>query len=92
MVELLKNPDGTVKIKIEARGQTPAPSIVNNHGGADLRRLYDCFNLSPIPHAESSSFRKEHINSALIVAVAALEETVTTKNKFQAVLCRAASK
>ena len=81
-----------MEIKIEARGQIPAPKIIDNHGGTDLRRLHNCFNLSPIFHSESSLFRKEKINGALIIAIAALEEAVSAENELQAVLCRAAFK
>jgi hypothetical protein len=89
-MELLKNPHGAVKIKIEAHGQIPAPTIVNNHGGPGLRRLHYCLNLSPILHSESSSFRKEKIDSAPIIAIAALEKAISAENEPQAVLCGAA--
>ena len=92
MIELLKNPYGTVKIKIVARGQIPAPTIIDNHGGAELGRLHNCCNLSPVFHSQPSSFRKEKINSALIIAVSTLEESVSAENQLQAVLCRAAFK
>ena len=92
MVELLKNPHGTVKIKIEARGQIPSPTIIDYHSGTNLRRLHNCLNLSPIFHSESISFRKEKIDSALIIAIAALEEAVSAENELQAFLCRAALK
>jgi hypothetical protein len=78
-----------VKIKVGARGQIPAPRIIDDHGGTELRSLHDCFNLSPIFHSESSSFRKEEINSALVIAIAALEKAIGTEDELQAVLCRA---
>jgi hypothetical protein len=89
LAKLLKNPNSTVKIKIEARGQIAAPWIIDDHGGAELRSLHDCFNLSPILHSESSSFRKEEINGALVVAIAALEKAVGNEDGLQAVPCRA---
>jgi len=89
LVKPLKNPHGTVKLEIGARGQIPAPRIIDDHGGAELRSLNDRFNLSPIFHSESSSFRKEEINSALVIAIAALEKAIGTEDNLQAVLRRA---
>lgn len=91
MIKPVKNPHGAVKIKIGERGQIPAPKIIDDHGGAQLRSLHDCFNLSPIFHSEPMSFRKQKINSALVIAIAALEEAVGTEDELQAVLCHAAS-
>jgi hypothetical protein len=85
----MKNPYGTVKIKVEARSQIAPPRIIDDHGGSEPRSLHDCFNLSPILHSESSSFRKKEINSALVIGIAALEKTVGTEDGLQAVPCRA---
>jgi len=89
LVKPLKNPHGTVKLKIGARGQIPTPRIIDDHGGAELRCLNDRFNLSSIFHSESSSFRKEEINSALVIAIAALEKAIGSEDDLQPVLCRA---
>lgn len=85
----MEDPHGTVKIKISARGQVPAPRIIDDHGGAELRSLHDCFHLSAIFHSESSSFGKEEINSALFIAIAALEKAIGIEDELQAVPCRA---
>ncbi len=65
-----------MKIKVGAHGQIPAPGIIDDHGGTELRSLHDCFHLAPIFQTESSSFRKKKINSALVIAIAALEKAI----------------
>jgi hypothetical protein len=90
LVKPLKNPQGTVKIKIGARREVPAPRIIDDNRGTELRSLDDCFNLSPIFHSESRPFRKQEINRALVIPVAPLEKAIAAEDELQTVLCRAA--
>ena len=89
MEKLLKNPHGAVKIKIEASGQIPAPRVVDDHGGTDLRSLHDGFNLSAIFRSHSGPLGKKEINSTLVVAIAALDKSVGIEDELQAVSRRA---
>ncbi len=78
-----------MEFEIFTRGQISSPRIIDDHGRAELRSLHNCLNFSPIFHPKSSPFRKEEIDSALFIAITALEKAIGVEDELQAVLCRA---
>ncbi|HEY1755924.1 MAG TPA: hypothetical protein VGG72_11045 [Bryobacteraceae bacterium] len=65
-----------MEFQLEALSECSAPGIINGHDRAHLRSLHDCLGFTAILGSISRSLCEKQIDSALIVVVAALEESV----------------
>ena len=74
--------------QVVLRSQFPAPGIVDDHCRSKLGSLHNGPHFAAILHPLPSSFRQQEINSALFIAIAALEKSVSLEEELQAVLCR----
>jgi hypothetical protein len=75
-----------MSLQVAARGQTFTPAIIDDYDRAKLRCLNHSLSFAPIPAAFSRSFGEKEIDSALVVAVAALEERVIVEKALHSIL------
>jgi hypothetical protein len=79
-----------MKLQVVARGQFPAPRIVDNHRCSELGSLHHRLHFATILPTFTGSFREEELNSAPFVSIAALEEGVSVKEELQTIFGRPA--
>jgi hypothetical protein len=77
-----------MELQVVERGQLSAPRIINDDRCAKLGGLHDGLNFATILGATTSSFCEEKVDSALFIAVAALEKIVSIEEESQTIFRR----